>query len=120
MAVWVTLLAMSSQREKGLAPEPPACEPGTRVRVRGKTNPGGYAPVVVAREVESLGAAPLPEPLKLPVEDLLSGSMDAQPVEVEGVVQEVTKPDAAGVASAMMVTAGPYHRLVTGGPVLFA
>lgn len=111
MAIWVTLLRMSSQWEKGLAPEPPVCEPGTRVRVRGKTGPGGYAPVVVADELEPLGEGTLPEPLRLPVEELLAGSMDAQPVEVEGVVQEVTLPDSAGVASAMMVTGGHVCRV---------
>ncbi|MEK7953050.1 sensor histidine kinase [Luteolibacter soli] len=110
-AVWVTLLGMSSLWERGLAPEPPVCEPGTLVRVKGKTGPGGYAPVVVAEALEPLGTAPLPEPLRLPVEELLSGSRDAQPVEVEGVVQEVTKPDGAGVASAMMVTGGHVCRV---------
>jgi signal transduction histidine kinase len=111
MSIWVTLLWMSSLWERGLAPEPPVCEPGTLVRIRGKTGPGGYAPVVIATELEPLGQAPLPVPLKLPVEELLAGSMDAQPVEVEGVVQEVTVPDSAGVASAMMLVGGHVCRV---------
>lgn len=110
-AVWVTLLGMNAKWEKGQAPEPPVCEPGTMVRVHGKTSPGGYAPVVIAEDLEKLGEAPLPEPLKLPVEDLLSGSLDAQRVEVEGVVQEVTPMDDAGRASVMMVVAGHACRV---------
>lgn len=111
MAVWVTLLGMNAKWEQSQAPEPPVCEPGTVVRVRGTTGPGGYAPVVTAEELDKLGTAPLPEPLKLPVEDLLSGSMDAQPVEVEGVVQELTPVDDVGRASVMMVVAGHVCRV---------
>ncbi|MBK1814009.1 hypothetical protein JIN84_00110 [Luteolibacter yonseiensis] len=111
MAIWVSLLGMGARWEKGLAPEPPVFEPGTVVLVKGRTGPGGYAPVVVAEDVVREGTAPLPEPLRPPIEDLLSGSMDAQPVEVEGVVQEVTEVNDVGVASVMMMVDGHVCRV---------
>jgi signal transduction histidine kinase len=62
---------------------------GTKVRLRGITGPGQYAPVVFAREIETFGTAPLPEPLPASLAEMLSGKLDCQYIEVEGVVQQI-------------------------------
>jgi signal transduction histidine kinase len=68
-------------------PDPSTQPPGTRVKITGVTNPGGFAPVVLPSAIERLGSAPMPPARRLPVERLLSGGEDGQYVELEGVVQ---------------------------------
>jgi signal transduction histidine kinase len=60
---------------------------GTRMKVRGVTDPGGFAPMVLPSHLEILGSAPLPPPLQIPVDRLLSGADDGQRMVLEGVVQ---------------------------------
>ena len=81
-------------RAKGLwrdgIPDPRVRPPGTRVRIRGVTDPGGFAPVIFPSGIDYLGSAPMPPARRLPVERLLSGAEDGQYVEQEGVVQELS------------------------------
>jgi signal transduction histidine kinase/DNA-binding NarL/FixJ family response regulator/HPt (histidine-containing phosphotransfer) domain-containing protein len=65
-------------------------EVGQEVELRGRTGPGEFAPVVEEPSIKLLGRAPLPEPLRLPLDELLTGRYDSDYVEVEGVVQSVT------------------------------
>ncbi|MFM2242907.1 MAG: hypothetical protein RLZ97_1762 [Verrucomicrobiota bacterium] len=60
---------------------------GTKVRITGVTNPGGFAPVILPSAIEYLGSAPLPTARRLPIDRLLSGAEDGQYIEQEGVVQ---------------------------------
>lgn len=60
---------------------------GDLVEVRGRTDPGGFAPMVVATELTRVGTAPIPEPQQLRLDQLTSGTLDGQWVEVSGVVR---------------------------------
>lgn len=68
----------------------PRPEPGDVVVVTGVTHPGAYAPIITAPAWRKIGTAPLPEPLKVPIEDIMSGIEDGQRVEVVGIVRAVT------------------------------
>jgi signal transduction histidine kinase len=64
-------------------------EIGSFVSVRGQTDPGLFAPVVNASELTELGAGVLPAPVRPTWDQLLNGSLDAQYVEVQGIVTAV-------------------------------
>ncbi len=68
-------------------PDPP--QPGEQLEVEGTTDPGLFAPIVNARRVSSLGAGRLPEPVKPTWDQLINGSLDAQQVELQGIVTAV-------------------------------
>lgn len=65
-------------------------EPGDIVDVTGETRPGSYAPVIVNPKAKKIGSGPLPEPRKVPIEQIMSGFEDGQRVEISGVVRAVT------------------------------
>jgi diguanylate cyclase (GGDEF)-like protein len=74
----------------GLAakPEQPL-HPGDLIEVEGQSGAGNFAPVVDGARVRVVGQAPLPEKApRVSLTDMLSGSVDGQWVEVEGVVHE--------------------------------
>ncbi len=62
---------------------------GEYLEVEGTTDPGLFAPYVNARRVTSLGAGRLPEPVKPTWDQLINGSLDAQQVELQGIVTAV-------------------------------
>lgn len=62
---------------------------GDVVRIEGVTDPGGFAPYVVAHSIRKLGTAPIPPPLKVSLEDLDTGQMDAKWIETTGIVRSV-------------------------------
>ena len=66
-----------------------ALHPGDLVTIDGRVDPGGFAPQILPESVRVTGTGPLPEPRRLPVERLLTGSEDGQWIEVEGVAQSV-------------------------------
>ncbi|MBI4325155.1 MAG: hypothetical protein HY674_07805, partial [Chloroflexi bacterium] len=59
------------------------------MEIEGLTDPGLFAPMVNARRVSSLGAGHLPEPVHPTWDQLLNGSLDAQYVEIQGIVTAV-------------------------------
>lgn len=65
----------------------PPPEPGEQVVVEGVSHPGAFAPIVSAPQWRSLGRGPLPEPKRVPIEDLLMGAEDGRRIEVAGVVR---------------------------------
>lgn len=65
----------------------PAPAPGDVVTVEGVSHPGAFAPIISAPRWCKLGTAPLPEPKRVPIEDLKTGIEDSQRVEVSGVVR---------------------------------
>ncbi|RYD49320.1 MAG: hypothetical protein EOP85_01850, partial [Verrucomicrobiaceae bacterium] len=65
-------------------------KPGEFWRVRGTTDPGDFSPVIRASEVSFERLSSLPPPVKPSWEQLLNGSLDAEFVEIEGVVVEST------------------------------
>ena len=65
-------------------------EPGDVVEVTGVTHPGAYAPIITSASCKKLGTAPLPEPKKVPIEQIMSGVEDGQRVEIVGIVRAAT------------------------------
>jgi signal transduction histidine kinase len=63
---------------------------GEYVEVAGKTDPSLFAPIVDADRVEDIGAGRLPQPVHPAWEQLMNGSLDAQYVELQGIVTSVS------------------------------
>jgi PAS domain S-box-containing protein len=62
---------------------------GQWVELRGQTSPGGFAPEVLSSEVQVLGATNLPAPVRVDLEDLADGHLDAHWVEMDGVIRRI-------------------------------
>ncbi|MCH7224625.1 sensor histidine kinase [Haloferula sp. A504] len=60
--------------------------PGTRIRVKGVTNPRSYFPNIMGAEMEVLGQGDLPEPRRITGGDMFTRWIDAEWVEVEAVL----------------------------------
>lgn len=71
---------------------------GARLRIKGATEKGEFAPIIVPRQVEYRGEGPLPDSKLVTLADLLTGIYDAQRVEIEGVVRSVKINDASAYA----------------------
>lgn len=63
--------------------------PGQRVRVRGVTTPGRLGVRIESGFVESIGDGVLPEPVRLPVGQLVSPKYSGRWTEVEGLVRDL-------------------------------
>lgn len=57
----------------------------------GVTAPGDFSPIILCRKLTILGAGQFPEPIQPSWPELIGGGLDAQWVEVEGVVLSETK-----------------------------
>lgn len=64
-------------------------QPGDRVEIEGRTAPGGFAPIVDYPRVRVLGHGSLPEPRRIRLEELATGQLDSQWIEVEGTVRAI-------------------------------
>jgi len=62
---------------------------GDLIEVGGVSNPGKFAPYLDAHAVRNLGKGMIPEPRVVNRDELLSGQLDAQWIEVSGVVRRV-------------------------------
>jgi signal transduction histidine kinase len=62
---------------------------GEMMEVEGKTDPSLFAPVVDASRVSSLGTGVLPDPVHPTWDQLINGSLDAQYVEIQGILTDV-------------------------------
>ena len=80
---------------------------GMVVEVQGTTAPGSYDPIIVAREIRVLGSAPLPPPRTAGLEEILTGAMCMQRLELTGVVQSATPPKTSATASMQLQLAVP-------------
>jgi signal transduction histidine kinase len=67
---------------------------GDLLELSGDTDPGEFAPIVKVAKASKLGTAPLPAPRPVTYHQLITGSLDAQWVEVSGVVQQYLPPAA--------------------------
>jgi len=63
---------------------------GESLEVTGTTDPSFFAPIVKARAFKSLGAGHLPDPVRPTWDQLLNGSLDAQYVELQGIITAAT------------------------------
>ena len=62
---------------------------GQRVELTGETDAGGYAPQIINPTFRELGATNQPAAVKVDLDDLAKGHLDAQWVELQGVVRRV-------------------------------
>ena len=60
---------------------------GDWLEVDGVTDPGEFAPIVQVLAARRLGAAPIPGPVPATYQKLITGGLDAQWVEISGVVR---------------------------------
>jgi signal transduction histidine kinase len=83
---------------------------GDRLEIKGVTAPGGFAPIVQEVIVRKLGTAAIPEAQPVTYQQLNSGAMDAQWVEIKGVVRRWYQPGSGSDIRRITVA-------VDGGPV---
>jgi signal transduction histidine kinase len=62
---------------------------GEYLEVEGKTDPSLFAPIVIANSVKELGTGYTPQPIQPTWDRLMNGSLDAQYVELQGVVTAI-------------------------------
>ncbi len=62
---------------------------GESLKIAGTTDPSLFAPIVNAKTLNSLGAGRLPDPAQPTWDQLLNGSLDAQYVEMQGIITAV-------------------------------
>lgn len=66
------------------------------VELEGVTDPGQYAPIVRVSSVHKKGVAPIPPPRQVSYQDLITGALDGQWVEVAGVIRYYLDPTGKG------------------------
>jgi signal transduction histidine kinase/uncharacterized protein YdeI (BOF family) len=64
-------------------------EIGEFLEIGGKTDPSLFAPIVIANNVKNLGTGYPPQPVQPTWDRLMNGSLDAQYVELQGVVTTI-------------------------------
>jgi signal transduction histidine kinase len=69
-----------------LSENQPLPQIGEFLEIAGATDPSLFAPIVNARQLNVLGAGNLPEPVRPTWDQLMNGSLDAQYVELQGIV----------------------------------
>lgn len=76
-----------------LNPTNPPPKVGDYCEVEGVVSPGDFSPMVLCRKLTVLGDGQLPEPLHPSWDELAGGGLDAQWVEISGVVLSATNHD---------------------------
>ncbi len=79
------LYVVDSSESRSLSPKI-----GEYLEVEGKSDPSLFAPIVDASNVYNLGAGRLPQPVRPSWDQLMNGSLDAQYVELQGIVTTAT------------------------------
>ena len=62
---------------------------GDLLEITGQSDPGGFAPYVVAKDIRRIGTAPVPAPTRLTLDELNTGGVDAKWVEITGIVRSL-------------------------------
>jgi signal transduction histidine kinase len=78
---------------------------GEFVEAEGVTDPGDFAPLLKLHRITCLGEGLMPEPTLPAWDQLLNGSLDAQYVEIEGIVTSVTANDVQILTHGGLITA---------------
>ena len=79
---------------------------GDLIEVEGVSDPGGFAPMVRLQKYRKLGTAPIPEPQHVAFEQLITGKLDAQWVEVSGIVRSSEPASYNGLQGKMELATG--------------
>ncbi len=72
---------------QGPAPLVAGLQRGDLLEIEGVSDPGGFAPYVVANRIRRIGQAAIPDPTPVRIDDLHTGKMDARWIEITGVVR---------------------------------
>ena len=88
----------------------PVLVAGQQIELEGVSEPGGFAPIVQARQITLAGKAPLPDTRLFSSDELIGGGKDAQWVEVEGIVRSVNVE--SGHLHFQLGAAQPFHAYV--------
>ncbi len=93
-----------------LTAEPQSLQPGDLIEAVGFPLLGGSSPVLQEAQILKIGHAPLPEPVKIPADDLLNPKHDATLVQVQALlISDALQMD----RRILELQAGPYHFLAT-------
>jgi len=65
---------------------------GDWLQVNGVTGPGQFAPIVIANAAQKLGTTNIPAAQPVTYQQLITGALDAQWVEIKGVVHRIFEP----------------------------
>jgi len=91
---------------------------GTSIELWGFTDPGGFAPLIVAEGLRVIGPGKYPNAALIPSQLLMTGALDSQWVEVHGVVRSATAAAnhmlvslSTGDALIQMVVMGGAHTI---------
>lgn len=84
----------------------PPLAAGQLIEIEGETDPGEYAPVVMAHRIQILGTGTFPEAQPVSFEKIASGEEDSQFVEVQGAVRAVTFDQQSGFFLVDIATGG--------------
>ncbi len=66
---------------------------GDFLEINGVADPGEFAPIVIANSAKKLGTANVPEAEPVTFQQLITGALDGQWVEIQGVVRQCYEPD---------------------------
>jgi signal transduction histidine kinase len=84
---------------------------GDLVEIEGVTDPGEFAPIILASSARKLGTALVPAARKVTCQQLVTGAMDCQWVELTGVVRECLPPSVRGSTIWRIIVAADGGRL---------
>lgn len=84
----------------------PPLAAGQVIEIQGEADPGEFAPVVMARNVQILGAGTFPSAQSVSFEQIASGQDDSQFVEIEGTVRAAQFDTASGFYLVDIATGG--------------
>ena len=84
---------------------------GQWVELTGVTGAGGFAPEVIETSVQVLGTTNLPPAIKVELTDVADGHLDAQWIELDGVVRQVGSRD-GHVSLSLMTRKGRFAALI--------
>ncbi|HEX3627883.1 MAG TPA: sensor histidine kinase [Verrucomicrobiae bacterium] len=83
------------------------CHRGDLLEIRGVTDPGQFAPIVIADSVKKAGTAKIPAAQPATFQQLITGALDGQWVEINGVIRQYFPPDpATGVQRIIVASDG--------------
>lgn len=88
---------------------------GDLLSLTGVSDPGQFAPIVKVTAAKKIGTAPLPAPRTVSYAQLITGALDAQWVEITGVVQQYIPPAPGSKIRRLVVSVGggPVHVRIT-------
>jgi len=84
----------------------PPLAAGQLVEIQGEADPGEFAPVVMARNVQIFGSGTFPSAQPVSFEQIASGQEDSQFVEIQGTVRAAQFDDASGFYLVDIATGG--------------